>query len=98
MPLEKRKCLKHDEDLSQHPDVKIEVFKNYSRRACLLECQAREIQESCGCLPYYFPDFSRIWKKNTHCDLSGLKCLAAIWGNFNKRFFWHIFSQHPSRF
>ena len=80
MPLEKRKCLKHDEDMTLHPEVRLEVFMNYSRRACLLECQARKIQSLCGCLPYYYPDFSTTWKKETHCNLTGLQCLANISG------------------
>ena len=80
MPRESRKCIKHDENLSQYPDITLEVFKNYSREACLLECQARKIQELCGCLPYYYPDFSRLWKKNTDCNLEGLRCLANISG------------------
>ena len=78
MPLSKRKCLKHDEDLKLYPDVKLEVFKNYSRKACLLECQARKIRDICDCLPYYYPDFSRLWKRKTDCDLKGLQCLSDI--------------------
>ena len=78
MPLSKRKCLKHDEDLKLYPDVKLEVFKNYSRKACLLECQARKIRDICDCLPYYYPDFSRLWKRKTDCDLTGLQCLSSI--------------------
>jgi hypothetical protein len=78
MPLSKRKCLKHDEDLKFYPDVKLEVFKNYSRKACLLECQARKIRDICNCLPYYYPDFSRLWKRKTDCDLKGLQCLSDI--------------------
>ena len=78
MPLSKRKCLKHDEDLKLYPDVKLEVFKNYSRKACLLECQARKIRDICHCLPYYYPDFSRLWGMKTDCDLKGLQCLSNI--------------------
>ena len=78
MPLSKRKCLKHDEDLKLYPDVTLEVFKNYSRKACLLECQARKIRDICHCLPYYYPDFSRLWGMKTDCDLKGLQCLSNI--------------------
>ena len=78
MPLEKRKCLKHSENLMPEAQVHLDVFKNYSRKACLLECQARQLQEDCGCLPYYFPDFSKIWKKDTTCNLKGLQCLSNV--------------------
>ena len=78
MPLKKRNCLKHDEDIKLYPDVKLEVFKNYSRKACLLECRARVIRDMCGCLPYYYPDFSRLWKMKTDCNLTGLRCLTDI--------------------
>jgi hypothetical protein len=76
MSLEKRNCLRHDEDMSEFPQVIMQAFSNYSRKACLLECQAREVFKLCGCLPYYMPDFHTIWKKNTNCDLEGLKCLS----------------------
>ncbi len=26
--------------------------------------------------PYYYPDFSLIWNKDTTCDLEGLKCIG----------------------
>ena len=72
----KRKCLKTNEDLKLVPEVKLEVFKNYSRRACLLECTARTIYHRCKCLPYYYPDFSKLWKKSTNCNFEGLRCVA----------------------
>ena len=80
MPLSKRACLKHNEDMKNHPNVKLNVFANYSRKACLLECQANEIFKQCQCLPYYFPDFSRIWKQDTACDYIGLQCLHEVSG------------------
>ena len=78
MPPNKRKCLKHDEDMKIVPDVKLEVYKNYSRKACLIECKARKIQDICGCLPYFYPDFSKLWGKDTSCNLEGIKCLANV--------------------
>ena len=78
MPLKRRKCLHHGEDVGLHPEVKLDLFLNYSQKACVLECQARHMQEQCGCLPYYFPDFNHVWKKNTICNLSGLLCLANV--------------------
>ena len=80
MPLFKRDCLRHDEDMTNYPDVKLTVFSNYSRKACLLECQALELFKKCECLPYYFPDFSSIWKQDTSCNYTGLKCLAEVSG------------------
>ena len=72
--LKKQKCLSHAEDLTQHPEVILEAFQNYSQKACLLECHAREIMKVCGCLPYNFPT----WKISTSCDLDGLKCLSNL--------------------
>ena len=80
MPLFKRDCLRHDEDMTNYPDVKLTVFSNYSRKACLLECQALELFKKCECLPYYFPDFSSIWKQDTSCDYVGLVCLSEVSG------------------
>ena len=90
MPLKKRNCLKHDEDIKLYPDVKLEVFKNYSRKACLLECRARVIRDMCGCLPYYYPDFSRLWKMKTDCNLTGLRCLTDIFSEL-------LFSKVPNK-
>lgn len=78
MPLEKRKCLNHDEDMTLYPDIFLEAFKNYSRKACLVECKARQVFLTCGCLPYYYPDFSNLWQADTTCDLNGLRCLANV--------------------
>ena len=80
MPLIKRECLRHDDDMANYPDVKLNVFSNYSRKACLLECQALELFKKCQCLPYYFPDFSSIWKRDTSCDYEGLICLSEVSG------------------
>ena len=78
MPLYKRDCLKHDEDINEHKNIKLTVFANYSREACILECQATEVFKRCNCLPYYFPDFSKIWHKNTTCNFTELKCLSGL--------------------
>ena len=76
MPLDQRECLTPDEDLTQHPDLNYKVFTKYSRKSCLLECQANKIMKQCQCLPYYYPRFDLVWKQNTSCDFEGLKCLA----------------------
>ena len=58
MERKRRNCIKKDEDLSS-TGIKMEVYTNYSRDACLMECRARLLFKQCNCLPYYFPDFSR---------------------------------------
>ena len=48
----------------------MEVYTNYSRDACLMECRARLLFDKCNCLPYYFPDFSR-WLIYVHYLFTG---------------------------
>ena len=76
MPLAKRECLKHNENMDNYEDIVLQVFANYSQKACYLECEARALYSKCGCLPYYFPDFSRVFKNDTNCNVTGLRCLA----------------------
>ncbi len=85
MSLSRRKCIKADEDLNV-TSVVLEAFANYSQSSCLLECRARKLQSECGCLPYYFPDFSRVWRQNTTCNSTGLECLANITSNLLCKF------------
>ena len=56
--------------------LKMDAFLSYSRHSCLLECRARHLFDECGCLPYYYPDFSAVWGKSTSCDFDGLKCIG----------------------
>ncbi len=77
MGVKRRNCIKVDEDLSQ-TDVVLEAFKDYSKSSCLLECRARKMRDMCGCLPYFFPDFAKVWNKSTTCGFEGLECLANI--------------------
>jgi len=79
MGIKRRNCIKHDEKLEDLEEVgiKLEVYKNYSRNACYLECRARKLQEECKCLPYNYPNFGIAWKVDVSCDYEGLKCLAA---------------------
>eukprot|EP00094_Tigriopus_californicus_P002100 TCALIF_02024-PA protein Name:"Similar to Nach Sodium channel protein Nach (Drosophila melanogaster)" AED:0.08 eAED:0.09 QI:38/0.85/0.37/1/0.28/0.5/8/0/589 len=79
MAIKGRKCIQGGSDLQTleiTEGVKMEVFQNYTRANCLLECRAHLMQKTCQCLPYYFPDFTKVWNKNTECDLEGLECLA----------------------
>ena len=77
MSVSRRQCLNKN-DMNDLPKlgIKLDAFQNYTQEACLLECRAETIFGMCGCLPYYYPDFSKVWRKNTTCDLAGLKCLA----------------------
>ena len=86
MPLAKRECLKHDENMDEYEDIVLQVFSNYSQKACYLECEARALMSKCGCLPYYFPDFSRVYKKDTNCNVTGLRCLANQYSKLQTNF------------
>ena len=79
MDIGRRKCILRDETESvlEENSVLLDVYKTYSRRSCLMECRARELQSQCGCLPYYFPNFAQFWKTSTTCNLTGLDCLAS---------------------
>ena len=74
MSYARRKCLKRDE--IKEGKVNLEVYKDYSRRSCLMECKAKELDRACGCLPYFYPNFAQSWGHDTTCDLEGLTCLA----------------------
>ena len=79
MSLSRRECIRHDdpvEDMEEEMNVKMEIFQNYSRPSCLMECRARHLDTHCGCLPYYYPNFGIAWKKEISCDLEGLICVA----------------------
>ena len=78
MAIKRRNCVKHDEkkeDMDE-ANVKMEVFKKYSRPSCIIECRARQIFDRCKCLPYYFPNFAVVWNQSTTCGAKGLECIA----------------------
>ena len=77
MSFRRRKCFMHAEpkDTMLNEGVSLTAFQNYSRKACLMECRAHLIYEQCGCLPYYYPNFAKIWQERTDCDLKGLECM-----------------------
>ena len=83
MSVDRRNCIRLDETEESllENDIKLDVYKTYSRRSCLMECRARNLFDLCGCLPYYFPQFSSFWQKNTDCDLKGLDCLSEELGS-----------------
>ena len=68
MSYTRRQCLKQGEMID---GLVLEVFAKYNQKACLLECNARQIERQCGCLPYYYPDFENVWKTKTSCNLTG---------------------------
>ena len=76
MDLEKRNCVLKDENLNG-TGIDKHIFNDYSKEGCLLECKARMLNQRCGCLPYYFPDFSSYLGKNdTICNETQLQCLS----------------------
>jgi len=82
MAFNKRQCLWHDEDLSYYPDVDVELYQIYLRKACFMECQAKSIMERCGCLPYYFPEFGEVWGNVSHLghlDWADTTCNHTQW-------------------
>ena len=78
--LYQKKCLSRFDDVKKYKEVKLEVFANYTRKGCILECHANIFFDKCGCLPYHYPDFSFVWKKNTTCNHEGLKCISKLVG------------------
>ena len=77
MNYERRKCLFYGEEISNIPEkFRPKAFKVYTMINCLLECDATQIMEECGCLPYTYPDFKQVWDVETSCNVTGLQCLA----------------------
>ena len=77
MPFQRRKCIKYNESIDNifstdnGKPVILKAFSHYDQKACYLECKAQYLNESCGCLPYYFPNFDLVWNKSTTCNLTG---------------------------
>ena len=78
--LYQKKCLSRIDDMKKYKEIKLEVFANYTKKGCILECHANIFFEKCGCLPYHYPDFSVVWKKNTTCNHKGLQCISKLVG------------------
>eukprot|EP00095_Tigriopus_kingsejongensis_P005799 maker-scaffold88_size394946-snap-gene-2.27 protein:Tk05799 transcript:maker-scaffold88_size394946-snap-gene-2.27-mRNA-1 annotation:"sodium channel protein nach-like" len=80
MNIDRRKCVKSDEDpavLKAH-NIELRVYQYYEKMSCLMECRAREILKSCNCLPYHYPKFGQFLNRSTACNLKGLFCLNTI--------------------
>ena len=78
--LYQKKCLSRSDDMNKNKDIKLEVFAYYTKKGCLLECYANKFFKNCGCLPYYYPDFSATWNKTTNCNHAGLQCISKLVG------------------
>ena len=78
--LYQKKCLSRSDDMKKYKEVTLEVFANYTRKGCILECHANIFFKKCGCLPYHYPDFSVVWKKNTTCNHTALQCMSKLVG------------------
>ena len=63
-------------------DITLSVFNYYTRKNCMLECEAKVFQDMCGCLPYHYPDFYLAWEgvNSTACNYTGLLCLSKVLG------------------
>jgi hypothetical protein len=80
MSVARRSCIKQDDppEILDEANVTMRSFQNYTRSSCLLECRAKAIYDICKCLPYYYPNFGIVWKKNATCDEVGLQCLIDV--------------------
>ena len=87
MTLQRRKCLTHTENFDLLPpdekaEYKPKYFAHYTMQGCVMECRADYSLETCGCLPYYYPEFKagNKTKNGTGCNLEQLECLSNISG------------------
>ena len=81
--LYQKRCLSRNDDISKYQNygIQLNLFKTYTRKNCILECYANVYQNTCGCLPYHYPDFHLVWNTSTTaCNYDGLKCLSKVRG------------------
>ena len=78
--LYQKKCLSRSDNIKKYKDVKLEVFAYYTKKNCILECHANIFFKKCGCLPYYYPDFSSSWNMTTNCNHTALQCISKLVG------------------
>ena len=78
--LYQKKCLSRSDNMKQYKDINLDVHAYYTKKGCLLECHANIFFKTCGCLPYYYPDFSAVWNKTTHCNHTALQCISKLVG------------------
>ena len=86
MSLQRRNCISHSEDFSsllpeEREMYKPKYFSDYTMQGCVMECRATYSLETCGCLPYYYPEFKDAdYKNGTGCNVTQLECLSNISG------------------
>ena len=81
MDLKHKRCLARTDDLAKYDDIRVDIFANYTKKGCILECYANLYYDMCQCIPYHYPDFTKAWHVNsTTCDYNGLKCLSTVEG------------------
>ena len=74
LPEERRKCRLETENKN------LDIFRQYSREACVLECQIQQAYQACGCFPWDFPH--RIQSEDfIFCDLMSNICFDSILKN-----------------
>ena len=79
MDLKDKRCLARTDDLTKYPDIRLDIFANYTKKGCILECYANLYYDYCKCIPYHYPDFTKAWHVNsTTCDYNGLRCLSTV--------------------
>ena len=83
MDLKHKRCLARTDDLTKYHDIRMDIFANYTKKGCILECYANLYYDFCKCIPYHYPDFTKAWHVNsTTCDYNGLRCLSTVEGNY----------------
>ena len=69
-------------DCASKHDIELDVYQDYTRANCVFECQAKSIFQTCGCLPYQYPEFHLVWENvtSTACNYTQLTCLSRVKG------------------
>ena len=81
LDLKDKRCLARTDDLTKYHDIRVDAFAHYTKKGCILECYANLYYDMCRCIPYHYPDFTKVWHVNsTTCDYNGLKCLSTVEG------------------
>ena len=73
LPKEKRKCLFQEES------NKLTLFKEYSQRNCIFECQLKFAFSKCQCIPWDYPHLENEFHKI--CDRFGRDCFEKFMEN-----------------
>lgn len=72
MSIEQRKCRFIFEN-------NLDVYRQYSYSACLVQCRKNAQRKYCGCNHHYIPNL----QSAPHCDVEGLKCLNENYYNIS---------------